>query len=1051
MVVTPDRHTRWYQGIQRIYRNAVVKHLRTTLRDKYPQDWESILQKPFAKEWSTIVENADLPRRVGAINSALQDAADYLGVNHFYNLFDAHFELLFPEQGETNSEARKQEKAAVLGWAKEIKTVRDPESHPPSEDMDLHDVVRQLDTARRICSKFDTQAADELAALMSTLYSDRPTELGHDEKEASHHQPIQASLRSRLHAEALLLGPVQALGLTSRVEQAHRLASNAPTDAACLYAGIAEALRERFPGHADRFERLRATALRAAGDSEASHDLLMQLAIRDLCERAEPKLTPGVASSVEELHKQVDEVRQLRGRALIHFGRCHEYSGELEKLAECFDSLGAVDECAPVIAALFTEAALADGALQIVLDRNEILRKAAAGDNTQIGLRVHAALGDAGVPDFWPDLIGKAESLRFPSAEGTYVCLRGARWCAWNGQLDRAESLYRLAMKLGSESDLDLDVENALWSLTVLYSLRDLSADLFEELSEANRMALSIEGSCSYVRLNSRTQQRSYQYLANRQLPDAHLWAQYRLLESIRSGCLMDELESHRLLARIYGQSDEPFNALRHAVLGGSQPLVKELAPKIGEWPEFLGDMLVSRAPWVRKNALLALEYVGDLAPPELARELVPELLRQLREDSDDARIAPALLKALGTIVLEATDEDVGQLMPIIERAAVRKPETYRLTDPGVMTLAARLYRFRPNFRQWAASILGEMAIGAHTGEWSSALEGCGDDTGELIEAFEQVAERDNIDLARPLSDLRHLTAGTRALWLQRLQFVSDHPLGKRSGGPIGPRYDVPIEFLREQAPTVVHQYVDKLVAIGCDVDQPVLNRAAALAAAANVMDVVSTGQKRQVFGRVRPLAEQSIQISELDRYHANTQHPLSRFQISFGSETNARTSAGWLLARAATDLDECSAVMEIVLDWVRSDDSTLQGMGASILTLPNLSSGIARSSELANHSNPAVRGTAVWMPNMRECPETTTFEQLADDPDRNVRIAVAQALPSVASMDTEPYERIRARLNSDQSGIVRACASALRRRQQPQRSELKREQSHGHGAPETA
>ena len=58
----------------------------------------------------------------------------------------------------------------------------------------------------------------------------------------------------------------------------------APADAARLYGEIADVLRERFPGYADRIERLRATALRAAGDYQASHDLLMQLAIRDLWE-----------------------------------------------------------------------------------------------------------------------------------------------------------------------------------------------------------------------------------------------------------------------------------------------------------------------------------------------------------------------------------------------------------------------------------------------------------------------------------------------------------------------------------------------------------------------------------------------------------------------------------------------------------------------------------------------------------------------------------------------------------------------------------------------
>ena len=1022
MDVTPDRHTRWYQGIQRIYRNAVVNHLRNTLRRKYPQEWEIVLQKPFAREWPTIKKNADLARQIGVISSTLRDAADYVGVNHFYNLFAVHFELLFPAQGETTPEERKQEKDVLLGWAKEIKTVRDPESHPPSDDMDLHDVVRQLDTAWRICSKFDMQAANQLEALVSNLHSDRPSDFGRGEKETSHRQPIQATPHSHLHAEALLLGPVQALGLESRVEQAQRLVSDAPADAARLYAEIAEALRERFSGYAGRFERLGAMALRAAGDPEASHDLLIRQAIRDLWDRAEPKVSSEVARAVEELTTEVDVVRQARGRAMIHFGRCHEYAGELEKLAECFESLGPEDDFAPVIAALSAEAALADRAFQFILDRRESLQRAAAGGNTEIELRVHAALGDAGASDVWTDLINKASSLRFPPAEGTYLCLRGARWCAWNGHLDKAQSLYRLAIKLGSEVGHDLDVENALWSLTVIYSLGDISVELFQELSETNRMALSIEGSRSFVRVNSRTQLRSYQNMVNRRLPDAHLWAQYRLLESIRSGCLHDELVSHTILSRIYGQSDETLDALEHAILGGSEQLVKEIAPTLDEWPQFLSNMVVSSAPWVRQCALLALEYVGDLAPPESARRLVPELLHQLHEAAYDARVAPALLKALGTLILEAADSDIEQLLPYLEEYAAREPETYLLTDPGVMTLAARLYRFRSTFRPQAAAILGEMAIGSHTSEWSRALGECGDDTRELIEAIERVAERENMDLSHTLSDVGHLTDKTCPIWSQRLQFITDHPLGPRSKHAIGPRYDVPTEFLREQSPAAVLLYVDKLVAIGCDVSQIVLNRAAA----ANVIDTLSISEKQHVFERVRPLVEQPIETSGMDQFDARTQHPLSRFQMSFGRATNVRTSAGRLLAGAATSPDECSAVEELALGWVRSGDSNLQGVGAAILALPNSSSGTVRRSELANHSNSSVRKAAVWMASMRESSDEMILEQLAGDPDRNVRMAVVRALSDFTSMDTDSYERTRARLNSDTSAIVRACASAL-------------------------
>ena len=830
-------------------------------------------------------------------------------------------------------------------------------------------------------------------------------------------------LHKNLDADALLRGPVQALDLTSDVEEAAQsFASNAPAEAAIHYARVAEKLRDRFPGHAARFDQLRATALREAGKPDESHDVLMKLAIRSLFERVEPQLSPEVRRGLEELYDEVDEVRRARGGALIYFGRCHEHAGALQRLAECFDNLDSDDEYAPFIAVLLAEAALATSDFQTVLDRRESLQKAGARGDTSIGLRVRAALGDAGVDDVWPTLIKEAEALRFPAPEGTYVCLRGARWCARNGQIDKAESLYRVAIKLGSEAGLDLDVENALWSLTTLYALDFPSVELFE----TNRMALSIEGSHSYVKANSRTPLRSFQYIVIGKWPDARLWTQYWLLESIRSGCLRDELEAHANLARIFDQVNEPLLALEHAVLGGSQELVKELALKVGEWPEFLANMVSSDAPWVRRAAFLALEYVGDFAPPEVARGLVPVLRNRLCIDADDDREIPILLKALGAIILEATDDDLEQLIPILEQAAEREPDRYRHTDPGVMTIAARLYRFRPTFRQQAAAILGEMAVGAHTGEWARTLEACGDDTRDLIEAIERVADREELDLARPLSELGYLTASTHALWSQRLQSVADHPLGTRSEHRLGIKYDVPVEFLREQDSAVVLGYIDKLVAIGSNDGELAVNRAAAFGAAANVIDVLSCDEKKLIFDRVRPFAEQSLHVSEMDRHQSGTQHLLSRFRVNFGGAANVQGAAGWLWARAATGPEECSLVVEIVEGWLRSDDSILQQTAASILTLPNFSSSEVQHIELAKHKDPSVRSLAARMAVTQSNLETTAFEQLASDPDRRVRIEVALALQSVRSMAPDLYERIRARLKTDSSAIVRVCASTL-------------------------
>ena len=487
----------------------------------------------------------------------------------------------------------------------------------------------------------------------------------------------------------------------------------------------------------------------------------------------------------------------------------------------------------------------------------------------------------------------------------------------------------------------------------------------------------------------------------------------------------MAEREAHTVIARVYAQSGERLLAVEHAILAGDSKLAKESAPQEGVWPEFLAKMVVSKAPWVREAAYESLELHGDFAPDEVARGLVPKLLDSLGQDADDLRMMPTSLKALAAIVLEATDEQLDLLMPILEGAAARKPGMYRLTDPGVMILAARLYQFRPAFRQRAAAILGEMALGSHTGEFSRALRECGDDRSDLVEAFDRVAGRENADLAGPMSELTS-NAATRALWSRRLQFVEDHPVGRRAKHTLGARYEIPSVFLEEQDVSVIQRYVDKLVAIGSNQDEMNINRQASLFAAGDVIDLLAADERRRLFSCVRPMTDPAVQISEADQYHSRSQHPLSRARISLGSSANVRAAAGWLLGRAATDRDQRAPVVDMAIEWIRSDNKTLQDSAASLLTLPNLSSNKVQIAELVNHNNHAVRRAVLSMPAALASSNSTLLERLARDPDRAVRVHLARLLPSVKSVEPDSYERIRTRLGADSSSIVRAIVAQV-------------------------
>ena len=537
--------------------------------------------------------------------------------------------------------------------------------------------------------------------------------------------------RRRLDAEALLLGPIQARGLTEKVEEAGCLAQTLPAEAVKIYQEIADALRERFPAYADRFDLLRAKSLKDAGAPAASHDVLMKIAVRDLVERAEPKPSSEVASAFDELHDDVDETRQAHEAALRSFVQWHEHPQALEDLARWFDALGPDDEYTPVIAMLVAEAAVADRKFRIVLDRVESLRHAGENGNRKTALRVSLALADAGAKRERAHLTCQAEELRLPEQERAYVLLRAARWSAWEGEVKRAEQLYRMTMKFAADANLDLDVEKALWSLTVLYPI-----ERHEERAETYRSALTIQGSRSYVTTNPRTREHVYRHLANQQLSNAHRWSRYRLLEAIRSGSLADELEARALLARVYGEADEPLAALEQGLLGGDNQQIKDLSSQLNAWPDFLADMVNSSAPWAQATALTALEQLGDLAPASVARELSHNLVERLQAPSDDVIDMPEIFRALQAVILEAAEVDLERLMPLLEQVAPRDLDTYRPTDPGVGMVAARLYRFRPAFRSGAASVLAEMAAGRLVHHWLEALNECGDDLDELIAAF---------------------------------------------------------------------------------------------------------------------------------------------------------------------------------------------------------------------------------------------------------------------------------------------------------------------------
>lgn len=821
----------------------------------------------------------------------------------------------------------------------------------------------------------------------------------------------------RLDAEALLLGPVEAHGLTVKVKEAERLAETSPADAVRLYGQIERKLREHSPRHADRFREKRAFALIDADGPEAGHDAFMKLAVRDLFDRAEPELSPDVAHGLGKLRDLVDPVRRARGEALFHFRWTHEDPAEVSDLADCFDALLPDDEYAPHVAVLLAEVAIATGNTRIVKDRESPIRQAADHADAELALRLRVALADVDEADSWHSMIADAQARRFPPHEATFICMRAARWSAWNGDDEQAESLYRQAMSFGANAGLDLDVKHALRSLLSLYG----PTDRHDDFVEAHQLMLAVDGSNSFVPLNAQTARYSYENLATGELPEAHMLTRYRVLEGVRSGCLSDEIEAHGVLARVYLESGEPLDALEHAVLGGDLELTKEAASQIDAWPEFLDAMVGAAAPWVRLAALHALEHLGDLAPPQVATTLAHQLIRELLADREDPVAARPLYEALSAVVLEATDEDVEKLMPVMRQAVAREPGGFLWIDPGVVTVTARLYRYRRRWRGHAAEILAERLTGARTNDWWQGLRECGAETEPLAAAIERIVARTGVNLDEALAELGHLSESTRAYWSERLKHVAEHPTGPMKSQILGEDFGVPKQFLEEQAAEANGQYVSKLVAMANSSHVHVTNRAGALLAGGNVVDLLPADQRTSLFEAVWPLVDPDVELSEYKRHHADTDHPLSRVRISTSGAAGLRLAAGWFLGRSAVTEEQRAVAISLAKSWLCSEEQSFQNRGAVLLSQPNLASHGVRGAELAKHPNSMVRWMAPFMPDMVETPDIKVARILAADPNRNVRLSVIDVLPS---FDHDARRQLLSILAEDRSAIVRRTAA---------------------------
>ena len=169
-------NTLCFEGINRVYRNAVVGYIRVTLGAKYPDTWEDDIRQLFVKE--NIEAKAKTSRNTGAVNTPIKDAADLLDVGHFSNLFEKYFEDLFldaekfPDRGNMPADDLRKFRQNISNWARKIKDVRDPAlGHPAEVDLPPREAADMLSAAVDVLQRIDQAAAQRVERLWHHVVS----------------------------------------------------------------------------------------------------------------------------------------------------------------------------------------------------------------------------------------------------------------------------------------------------------------------------------------------------------------------------------------------------------------------------------------------------------------------------------------------------------------------------------------------------------------------------------------------------------------------------------------------------------------------------------------------------------------------------------------------------------------------------------------------------------------------------------------------------------------------------------------------------------------
>jgi tetratricopeptide (TPR) repeat protein len=514
-----------------------------------------------------------------------------------------------------------------------------------------------------------------------------------------------AVVTAKIDADAVVRGPIDSLGLRHEVDHAEDLLARRDPAAPDAFASIAKQLNEKhFGPHAMIMLRRRADALEVVGRVGEAMLTRVGMAWDEL--DGSPTFDGALLALGGFPHSGDAPMPESTERAywVAYTAIRPGGSGELTEPLARFDALEQGDPYRGHAAVFLAENAIAANKLDAVLDRTDVFRsialEAARGpeESTRLqAVRLGMCLADA--TGEWKELLREAQRRYAPPIKA-WVRARCARYLALSGDGPEAEAKYLRAIEIASNSEMMEEAAEWLYALRAARWLYGRAGAGEDPEEHPLAQALRPHARPSALPGSQHTAELALTALADESRPEEALERCYRWRwQSVIRAQLADELIVLRTIGSLLERREDILPAIESFVRANSAEKASAAARHLPDSRTHIDQDLWTPVPMRRAAVYSAAAAAADLLDDDEALAWCKKAIDEITDpDTDKPRThgAPALraFDVLGSMCEVKPAEEADALLqlldPIIDRPANVAWESDLATAQILLALASR-------------------------------------------------------------------------------------------------------------------------------------------------------------------------------------------------------------------------------------------------------------------------------------------------------------------------------------------------------------------------